>query len=137
MNNFIDEIIKEANISLSNKDIPIGAIVVKDGNIIGRGHNERVDVPDVTNHAEIMAIREAEKAINDWRLDGCDLYVTLYPCDMCLEVIKAARVDNIYYLLDKDNKNKYEGTVINKLINNEIEEEYKEKLSTFFKDNLR
>ena len=137
MNNFINEIIKESDISLANKDIPMGAIVVKDGNIIGRGHNERVNVPDVTNHAEIMAIREAEKSINDWRLDGCDLYVTLYPCDMCLEVIKAARVDNIYYLLDKDNKNKYEGTTINKLINNEIEDEYKEKLSTFFKDNLR
>ena len=137
MNNYINEIIKESNISLTNKDIPIGAIVVKDGNIIGRGHNERVEVPDVTNHAEIMAIREAEKYINDWRLDGCDLYVTLYPCDMCLEVIKAARVDNIYYLLDKDNKNKYEGTTINKLINNEIEDEYREKLSTFFKDNLR
>ena len=137
MNNYIDEILNESNISLKNMDIPIGAIVVKDNIIIGRGHNERVNTPDVTNHAEIMAIREAEKHINDWRLDGCDLYVTLFPCDMCLEVIKAARVDNIYYLLDRDNKNKYERTIINKLINNKKEAEYKEKLSTFFRDNLR
>ena len=137
MNNYIDEMLKEAEKSYGNLDIPIGAIVVKDGIIIGRGHNERVEVPDVTNHAEIMAIREAEKYINDWRLNGCDLYVTLYPCDMCIEIIKAARVDNVYYLLEKDNKNKYEGTIFNKVINNEKEVEYKEKLSTFFKDNLR
>ena len=104
MNNYIDEIIKETEKSYDNLDIPIGAIVVKNGVIIGRGHNERVEVPDVTNHAEIMAIREAEKYINDWRLNGCDLYVTLYPCDMCIEIIKAARVDNVYYLLEKDNK---------------------------------
>ena len=137
MNEYIKEIIKEAEISANNKDIPIGAIVVKDGNIIGRGHNERLNTPDVTNHAEIMAIREAEKYINDWRLDGCDLYVTLYPCDMCIEVAKASRVDNIYYLLDRDNKNKYDSTEILSINDDVSRETYREKLSTFFKENIR
>jgi len=137
MNKYIEEILKEASLSADNLDIPIGAIIVKDGEIIGRGHNTRIDTPDVTNHAEIIAIREAEKYIYDWRLDGCDLYVTLYPCDMCIEVIKAARIDNVYYLLEKDNKNKYESTNFEILNDNVSRETYKEKLSSFFKDNIR
>ena len=137
MNEYIKEILKEAELSEINKDIPIGAIIVKDGKIIGRGHNTRIDVPDVTNHAEILAIRDAEKSINDWRLDGCDLYVTLYPCDMCIEVAKASRVDNIYYLLDRDNKNKYDSTNISMFGDDVSRETYKEKLSTFFRENVR
>ena len=75
--------------------------------------------------------------MNDWRLNGCDLYVTLYPCDMCLEVAKASRVDNIYYLLDRDNKNKFDSTNINRVDDDVSRETYKEKLSTFFKENIR
>ena len=137
MNNYIDEMLKEAEISYNNLDIPIGAIVVKDGVIIGRGHNDRVNTPDVTNHAEIIAIREAEKHINDWRLDGCDLYVTLYPCDMCIEVARASRLDNIYFLLERDNKNKFNSTVINQVVDDVSRETYKNMLSTFFKENIR
>ncbi len=137
MNEIIKELFKEAEISFNNLDIPIGAVVVKNNKIIGRGHNLRLNTPDVTNHAEIMAIREAEKTINDWRLNGCDLYVSLEPCDMCIEVIKAARVDNVYYLLEKDNKNKYESTKFHKINDDVSRETYREKLSTFFKDNLR
>ena len=137
MNKYIEEIIKESELSASNLDIPIGAIVVKDDQIIGRGHNTRINVPDVTNHAEIIAIREAEKHINDWRLDGCDLYVTLYPCDMCIEVIKAARINNVYYLLEKDNKNKSDYTNFNLIDDNVSRETYRDKLSSFFKDNIR
>jgi tRNA(adenine34) deaminase len=137
MNKYIEEIIKESELSASNLDIPIGAIVVKDDQIIGRGHNTRIAVPDVTNHAEIIAIREAEKHINDWRLDGCDLYVTLYPCDMCIEIIKAARINNVYYLLEKDNKNKSDYTNFNLIDDNVSRETYRDKLSSFFKDNIR
>ena len=137
MNKYIEEIINESELSASNLDIPIGAIVVKDDQIIGRGHNTRIDVPDVTNHAEIIAIREAEKHINDWRLDGCDLYVTLFPCDMCIEVIKAARINNVYYLLEKDNKNKSDYTNFNLIDDNVSRETYRDKLSSFFKDNIR
>jgi tRNA(adenine34) deaminase len=137
MGEYILEILKEADLSYKNNDIPIGAIIVKDGEIIGRGHNSRIDIPDVTNHAEIIAIRDAEKYLNDWRLNDCDLYVTLYPCDMCLEVAKASRVDNIYYLLDRDNKNKFDSTNINRVDDDVSRETYKEKLSTFFKENIR
>ena len=137
MSKYIEEIIKESDLTGRNLAIPIGAIVVKDDQIIGRGHNTRIDVPDVTNHAEIIAIREAEKHINDWRLDGCDLYVTLYPCDMCIEVIKAARINNVYYLLEKDNKNKSDYTNFNLIDDNVSRETYRDKLSSFFKDNIR
>ncbi len=137
MKEYILEILKEADLSYKNNDIPIGAIIVKNGEIIGRGHNSRIDIPDVTNHAEIMAIRDAEKYLNDWRLNDCDLYVTLYPCDMCLEVAKASRVDNIYYLLDRDNKNKFDSTNINRVDDDVSRETYKKKLSTFFKENIR
>jgi len=137
MEQFIKEILIEAEKSYKNSDIPIGAIIVKDGKIIGRGHNQRISEPDVTNHAEIIAIKEAEKSINDWRLNGCDLYVTLKPCDMCIEVIKAARIDNVFYLLEKDNKNKFDSTNFKIIEDNVSRETYKEKLSTFFKDNIR
>ena len=137
MKEYILEILKEADLSYKNNDIPIGAVIVKDGKIIGRGHNSRIDIPDVTNHAEIIAIRDAEKYLNDWRLNDCDLYVTLYPCDMCLEVAKASRIDNIYYLLDRDNKNKFDSTNINRVDDDVSRETYKEKLSTFFKENIR
>ena len=134
---FMHEALKEATKALKKDEVPIGAVIVKDDKIIARGHNLRETKQNSLCHAEIIAIREAEKHINDWRLDGCDLYVTLYPCDMCIEVIKAARISNVYYLLEKDNKNKSDYTNIEMLNDNVSRETYKEKLSMFFKDNIR
>lgn len=137
MNNYIDELIKLADKAEQIKDIPVGAIVVLNNKIIGRGYNNRVVTNDPTGHAEINAIKEATKYLNDWRLSDCDLYVTLEPCDMCLEVIKESRIKNVYYLLKNKDKHKYKRTKVC-IYNTDknIVEKYQKKLSEFFNKNL-
>lgn len=78
-------------------EVPIGAIVVYNGKVIGRGHNMREKFQDVTYHAEMLAIMEACTALHSWRLEDCDLYVTLEPCIMCSGAIINARIKNVYY----------------------------------------
>ncbi len=78
-------------------DVPVGAIVVKDGAIIGRGENRREVDKDPSGHAEIIAIREAAKALDSWNLSGCQLYVTLEPCPMCAGAIIQSRLDAVYF----------------------------------------
>lgn len=78
-------------------EVPIGAVVVRDGKVIGRGHNMREKFQDVTYHAEMLAIMEACTTLHSWRLEDCDLYVTLEPCIMCSGAIINARIKNVYY----------------------------------------
>ena len=100
--NYLDEILKLAEEALKIDDVPIGAIVVCDGKIIGKGYNMKNKSHIVTDHAEIIAINEACKALNDWRLDKCELFSTLEPCNMCKEVIKQSRIKKVNYLLKSD-----------------------------------
>lgn len=138
MNDLIDDLINESMKSLDTNDIPIGALVIKDNKIIGRGHNFRLGCPDVTNHAEIIAIRDAEQYLNDWRLSDCDLYVTLEPCNMCYEVIKSSRIKNVYYLLENNEKHMYNKTNKCTIKMNDINvEKYKKILKDFFKNKIR
>ena len=83
--------------SLGDTEIPIGAIVVKDGEIIATASNQKETNSDVTGHAEILAIRQAEKVLGDWRLDGCSLYVNLEPCPMCAWAIIQSRISEVYF----------------------------------------
>ena len=78
-------------------DIPVGCVIVRDGTVIGRGHNRRELLSDATAHAELEAIREACHALGTWRLTGCTLYVTLEPCPMCAGAILNARLDTVVY----------------------------------------
>ena len=78
-------------------DIPVGAVVVKDGEIIATAYNTKEKDKDVTSHAEILAIRKAEQVLGNWRLDDCDLYVTLEPCPMCGWAILQSRIKNLYF----------------------------------------
>ncbi len=108
MDYIIDTLLKLQRKAYRNNEIAVAAIVVKDNKIISRAYNKRMRRKDVTSHAEIDAIRKAEKKIGDWRLNGYDLYVTLEPCSMCKEIISACRLDNCYYFLkshQKDGKN--------------------------------
>ena len=81
-------------------EVPVGAVVVKDGAVIGEGHNAPRESHDPTAHAEIVAIRAAAAALGNERLDGCDLYVTLEPCAMCAGAIAHARIARLYYGAD-------------------------------------
>ncbi len=95
MNSFMSISINEAK--KSGRDVPVGAVVVKNGDVIATAHNERESDNDVTSHAEILAIRKAEQVLGNWRLDDCDLYVTLEPCPMCGWAILQSRIKNVYF----------------------------------------
>ena len=81
----------------SEGDVPVGALVVRSGEVIGRGANRTVRDQDPTAHAEILAIREAAHALGSWRLEGCELVVTLEPCAMCAGAIVLARLDRVTF----------------------------------------
>jgi tRNA(adenine34) deaminase len=88
----------EADQAKGSADVPIGAVVVDaDGQVIGRGHNEREATGDPTAHAEVLAIREAAMHVGEWRLTGCTLVVTLEPCTMCAGAIVLARLDRLVF----------------------------------------
>ncbi len=88
---------KEANKSLIYKDVPVGAVIVKNNKIIAKAYNGRHKNQIVTHHAEILAIEKACKKLKNWRLDGCKLYVTLEPCQMCKGAISEARINEVIY----------------------------------------
>lgn len=94
---FMREAIKEAEKAQAMAEVPIGAVVVLDGKIIGRGHNLREQTQDATMHAEMIAIREACEEIGSWRLERSQLFVTLEPCPMCSGAMMLSRVEEIYF----------------------------------------
>lgn len=89
--------LREAERALDHEDVPIGAVVVRDGELVGAGHNERELRQDPTAHAEVLALREASATLESWRLPDCVLYVTLEPCAMCAGAIVLARVPRVVY----------------------------------------
>jgi tRNA(adenine34) deaminase len=96
-NGFMEAAFEEARAAGERGEVPIGAVVVRDGEILGRAGNETRALNDVTAHAEILAIRRAAAAIGDERLIDADLYVTLEPCTMCAAAISFARIRRLYY----------------------------------------
>jgi len=97
MKKFMLEALSEAWKAYLIAEVPIGAVVVKDGKVIGRGHNLRESSKDPTAHAEIIAIRKAAEYLGGWRLTGCSIYVTIEPCPMCAGAIYQARFDKLVY----------------------------------------
>lgn len=95
--NFMQEALKEARKAEALAEVPIGAVVVLDGKIIGRGHNLREQTQDATTHAEMFAIQEACKAVGSWRLEKAQLFVTLEPCPMCSGAMILSRVAEVYF----------------------------------------
>ena len=134
MEDYLTKIIELSKKSLESGDVPIGAIIVKNGKIIGEGYNTREKNNDVMGHAEINAIKDASKNLNNWNLQGSVMYVTLKPCSMCLSVIRESRVDFVYYLLDKPEKKfEYSRTAIHNFDDENAKEEYLGILQDFFK----
>jgi len=105
------EALREAENSFRNEEVPVGAVVVKDGVIIGRGCNRKESLKDPTAHAEIIAITAAANSVGDWRLEGSILYSTLEPCLMCAGAIIQARISKVVYGA-KDEKFGVFGSVI-------------------------
>lgn len=88
--------LEEAKKAYSKGEVPIGAVIVKNGEIIAKAHNLKETLKSVIAHAEILAIEEASKKINDWRLNDCEMYVTLEPCSMCASAIAQARISKLH-----------------------------------------
>ena len=93
---FMKEAIKEAQKAYKKLEVPVGAVIVKDGEIIARAHNLKETKFDTTKHAEILAIQKASKKLKSWRLIDCELYITLEPCSMCAGAIINSRIKKIY-----------------------------------------
>ena len=101
---FMKIALKEANKALLKEEIPIGCVIVDENNkIIARGHNIKEQKEDVSAHAEILAIRKAGKKRNNWRLNGCTIYITLEPCLMCASAIMQARLSRVVFGAREDN----------------------------------
>jgi tRNA(adenine34) deaminase len=94
---FMYSALQEAEKALIDKEVPVGAVVVKDERIIGRGFNQIERLKDSTAHAEMIAITAASNHLGNWRLDGCSIYVSLEPCIMCTGAILASRISEIYF----------------------------------------
>ena len=94
---WMTQALREAEKALKEEEVPVGAVIVKDGTIIARGYNRREALNDPTAHAEILAITSAAATLADWRLSGCTLYVTLEPCPMCAGAALNARLSQIVF----------------------------------------
>jgi|SRR5690625_1068080 len=94
---FLDLAHKEAIKAFKKNEVPIGAVIVKDGKVIAKAHNNREKTQKFYGHAEFIAMKKANKKLNSWRLEDCDLYVTLEPCAMCAGAIIEARIKNVYF----------------------------------------
>ncbi|MCI8481787.1 MAG: nucleoside deaminase [Clostridia bacterium] len=93
---FMKEALKEATKAYNKLEVPVGAIIVKNGKIIARAHNQKEQKKDTTKHAEILAISKASKKLESWRLTDCEMYVTLEPCSMCAGALINSRIKKVY-----------------------------------------
>lgn len=96
MEDFMQAALDQARLAYCKQEVPVGAVIVKNGQIVAAAHNLKETLKDVTAHAEILAIRKAEALLDNWRLSGCSMYVTLEPCAMCASAIAQSRISNLY-----------------------------------------
>tara|TARA_B100000965_G_scaffold397295_1_gene413615 strand:- start:310 stop:738 length:429 start_codon:yes stop_codon:yes gene_type:complete len=133
-----------AKISYENNEVPVGAIVVLENNIIGKGRNSVISDKDVSAHAEINAIRDASRNIGNYRLINCSIYVTLEPCHMCAKAISDARIDNLVFATEEPKTgsivsidNIYDRNILNHSVQYQfglLKDESSKLLKNFFKD---
>lgn len=111
-NKFMKQALKEAKKAYEKLEVPVGAVIVKDGKIIARAHNLKETKTDTTKHAEILAIQKASKKLESWRLLDCEMYITLEPCSMCAGAIINSRIKKVY-IGALDEKTGAAGSVLN------------------------
>ena len=125
--------IKEANKAFKINEVPVGAVIVKNKKIIAKAYNKREKTKNVINHAEIIAITKACKKIKNWRLDDCEIYITMEPCMMCSGAIQQSRIKKIIYGV-KNEKYGYSSNLKNvEIISQICENECKNLVQSFFK----
>ena len=95
-NIFIDKAIEEAEKAFEENEVPVGAVIVRNNQVIASAHNMKVSTKNPLNHAEMIAINDAIRKIGDWRLNECEMYITLEPCPMCAGAISQSRIKKIY-----------------------------------------
>ena len=143
---FMKEAIRQAKKAEALNEVPIGCVIVRDGRIIARGYNRRNTDKNTLSHAELTAVRKAAKKVGDWRLEGCSMYVTLEPCQMCAGALVQSRIDEVF-IGCMNPKAGCAGSILNllqeerfnhqvKITKGILEEECSAILSDFFK-NLR
>lgn len=111
-NKFMKQALKEAKKAYEKLEVPVGAVIVKDGKIIAKAHNLKETKTDTTKHAEILAIQKASKKLESWRLLDCEMYITLEPCSMCAGAIINSRIKKVY-IGTLDEKTGAAGSVLN------------------------
>lgn len=141
--NFMNEALKEAKKAYKKEEIPVGAVIVKNGKIISKAHNLKETKKRTTSHAEIIAINKANKKLKNWRLNDCEMYVTLEPCPMCAGAILQSRIKHLVYGASDPKGGAVESVI--KMLNNTLwnhkvdvtagvlEEESAELLKNFFR----
>ncbi len=137
MNKYMKTAILEAKTAYSEGNVPVGAVIVKNDEIISKAHNTKNSTNVSINHAEILAIKDACEKLNTWHLEDCSIYVTLSPCDMCLAAIAESRISKVYYLLDSN----YADNLLKKIYDINLvklndSEQYSMLISNFF-ENMR
>lgn len=109
---YMKQALKEAEKAYKKLEVPVGAVIVKDGKIIARAHNQKETKTDTTKHAEILVIQKASRKLEEWRLIDCEMYVTLEPCSMCAGAIINSRIKKVY-IGTMDEKTGAVGSVLN------------------------
>lgn len=141
---YMKEAIRQAHKAWKLQEVPIGCVIVKDGKIIARGYNRRNTDKNTLAHAELQAIRKASRVVGDWRLEGCVMYITLEPCQMCAGAIVQARIPRVV-IGSRNPKAGCAGSVLNllqvpkfnhqvELTEGVLEEECSAMLSDFFRE---
>ena len=141
---YLDKAIEYGNKAFQQNEVPVGAVIVKNNEIIGYGYNKKEKNNSVLEHAELIAIKKASKKLNNWRLNDCDIYVSLDPCPMCASAIKQARIKNVYSALSNSDENNFKiiteifkNDKVNPSVNFETNlkaNEVKKILNSFFKN---
>lgn len=128
---YYEEIIRLAKRAYKKGEVPVGAIIVKNGKVLAKAYNMVEKDKNATLHAEILAIKKASKKLKNWRLNGCEMYVTLEPCDMCTGAIKLSRISKVYYMVKKNDNNNSSQEYIHL---SQYSDEFKKMIQDFFSE---
>lgn len=133
MDAYMEMAYKEAIRAYKKNEIPVGAVIVKNNKVIAKAYNLRQKKYDLLGHAEIRCILKAAKKLKDWRLDECQMFVTLEPCEMCMVHIKESRLKEVFFMSYQHKKTSKRTNVLKMNCYKELQEKYDELLKDFFR----